>query len=384
MKFIFLCGLAIILYITSPAQIITAKITDSNTTKPIPLASILNSSGQVITFSNDDGTFALQGFGDTGHITISCLGYNTLFTTVISLKRDSIIKLTPVIYTLPPVFVGDYAASLLKKVFLKADTVSKNYFFGKGFDLQLFWWNNQPSEYYEFLQNVKLNNEEVLASEMIAARHGLVPDPDLDSSSFIEDMRQIALQATWFKSLKGIDKWIKENDLRVDQVIPSDKGEIVKIHFAPKKQDKRFTIEGYYFINTHTYSISRYETNFLIAKISIPFIIKIYDIGAQLIQNFTEHGGEDILANASFSVKAIFTRKHGKIKDTVQYLDHFYVTNLIPWNDHIVFHPEDIRKNNSKLLKKYPGVIPDSSISVILSDQEKGFLEYMEKHHGFK
>ena len=114
----------------------------------------------------------------------------------------------------------------------------------KIFDLQSFWWGNQPSECYEFLQNVKMNNEEILASEMIAARHELVPDPD---------------------------------------------------------------------------------------------------------------------------------------KDTVQYRDHFYITNLIPWNDHIVFHPEDIRKNNSKLLKKYSGVIPDSSIPVVLSDQEKRFLEYMEE-----
>ncbi|TAN12197.1 MAG: hypothetical protein EPN37_16025 [Chitinophagaceae bacterium] len=384
MKFVLSFWFLIILYVTSPAQIITAKITDSKTTKPVALASILTSSGQVIAFSNDDGTFVLRGFRDTGHVTISCLGYNTLFTSVNSLKRDSIIKLTPAIYTLPPVFVGDYAASLLKKTFLKADSASKNYFFGKGFDLQLFWWNNQPSECYEFLQNVKLNNEEVLAGEMISARHGLLPDPDLDSTSLIEDMRQIALQTAWFKGLKEIDKWIKENDFRVDQVIPSDKGEIVKIHFAPKRQNKRFTTEGYYFINTHTYSISRYETTSLIAKISIPFIIKIYGLEGQLIQNFTEYGGDAILANASFSIKAIFARKHGKTRDTVQYLDHFYITHVVPWNDHIVFHPDDIRKNNGKLLKKYPGVIPDASIPVVLSDQEKGFLEYMDKHHGFK
>ena len=95
------------------AQAITCQIIDSSTRNAIPDATIRDSSGKVMTFSNNKGYFKINDLGDNT-LLISCLGYKTLQLNVSLLKNDCVIKLNPVTYSLPPVFIGNYAVKLIK------------------------------------------------------------------------------------------------------------------------------------------------------------------------------------------------------------------------------------------------------------------------------
>jgi hypothetical protein len=177
------------------------RIVDSATGKPVPGATLSDLSNRAITFSNDDGIFQLPAIPPDDTVKVSCLGYETYTASYRELLQDTLIRLNPVTYSLPPVFVGHYAVNLISKAYKKAAAAHGKYFYGKALDLQFLFVDGLPAECYEFLEDTRTSVDGLVAREVSAARHGVICSRT-DSLS-IDAIRSLANKLNWYDGKTG-------------------------------------------------------------------------------------------------------------------------------------------------------------------------------------
>lgn len=226
-------SILIFLPCTAFGQAVTCKVIDDKTRQPVSAATILNGAGEVVTFSNEDGVFEIRQPADSTKLSITCLGYSTCVLPGGSPSRDTVIKLKPLVYTLPPVFVGDYAGNLIRAAFKKADSANGKYFYAKGFEMEFEWVNNKPADCYEFLQNEKISVEGLVARGVIAARHGIIPANAGDFS--IDQYRSFSEFHNWYDKSFNLKKFFRDYNLQVIKLIRWDTAEVAQIRVTMKK-----------------------------------------------------------------------------------------------------------------------------------------------------
>lgn len=381
MKAILFFSFMILLQWTASGQTITCKVIDSTTKQPVSAVTVGKIGGGVITFSNSDGIFELLKPDTTG-LSISCLGYATCNLPAGSLLQDTIIALKPLIYSLPPVFVGDYAGNLLKAAFRKADSSSDQYFHAQGFELQFAWVDGKPEECYEFLQNEKISAEGLEEREIIAARHGVIPtNEDIFP---LEEFRSMTRVHNWYAKSADLKSLLKTYNFEITKMIRMDSAVVAQIHFTEKRPSKRGAEEGYYYIDTATHVVVRYELDYTIPYISILGIAKIYDMHFHAELNYSSAQPFAPLANSSVSMSMTGTNHSGSQRMTLRFYEKAYHTQLVPWKNNFAFKPTPFHVRNSKAFKKFGNGKWDTNLPVKLSAFEQAFLQEMEKAGAFR
>lgn len=114
----------------------------------------------------------------------------------------------------------------------------------------------------------------MIAREVKAVRHGIIPQ-DKDTTSYIGTLRSLATNMQWYNKNTHIKRILKDYTFTITKLLQQDSVEIAEVHFTSKKENNNRKEEGYYFINTNTHQVLRYENNIFIPQFSIPFLLKL-------------------------------------------------------------------------------------------------------------
>jgi hypothetical protein len=364
-----------------------SKITlvDSATSQPVARAVITRASGEVITFSNDDGIFQLPTMPDSAVIGISCLGYATEGIKYDSVKNKSILTLHPIAYTLPTLFVGNYAKDLVRAAYKKADSARTVYYYGKGFDIQLFWDNNRPTECYEFLENEKIGVEGVKEREVVAARHGR--DDPKDTSFDIATFRQLANMGNWYHAHNRIKQLFRDYDFEIKRIRPMGNRMIAEVAATLENHPKEASIESDFYIDTSSREVVKFEYHFFLPLLKIPFFhVSLKNLSMYFEEDFMPRQYFAPLAVSILSVKLTGVSTSGSQQK--EYPIHFsettYHGQLIPWNFNMSWHPVGKNIKDSRLFEAAKSNTWKNGLPVTLTGEEKNFLSQMEKDHAFE
>jgi hypothetical protein len=142
----------------------------------------------------------------------------------------------------------------------------------------------------------------------------------------------------------------------VERLIKWDTDEIAKIHFVSKKHGLfHRNSEGYYYIDTRTYDVVRYEVSAFIPKINL-LVIKFYDVRLHATENYARKRSFAPMANTTLSITYSAANPYSKKLDTLRFYEKIYNTGLTAWKDTLVFKPTDLRAKNGQLSHGYGNI----------------------------
>lgn len=384
MVFSFFYALLLILisiYTQPHDRVIKIVVVDATTHKPLSGAYLTDSLNHVFTYSNDDGELYIvsDSSSNRSYFYIRYLGYKDYNLLIDTLQIYDTIYLSRTVYSLPIVYIGDYARELIIKAYNKSLSLGNIYIHAKYMDLQMLAINDTPAECIQSRGIAKLSSMTLKQQKVTFSRHA-------DIHLFEEAFMKISPldRYTMLNSINTFNENLKEllKDYRFEiiQTIPTSHSAVAKILCTPIHSSKHVLYFRYYYIDTSTLFIMRRVDSILFSTIHFSF--KGFSINNSFYFKFME----EYIPYDSTYVPAFFSISiYGNAKGID--LRHYDTDSCLIFYRRVVycipgthFNFDMIRnKVDDDSLNHYQ--IPD--FPVPLSSYEQFFISYMEKHHAF-